>query len=63
MSDKQTTLATLRRALEFYANPQRYCGSNQNPTDGDPYQPETCPYLWDVGRDGGEIARKALRGE
>ena len=50
----------LRAALEFYASPRRYEGANQKPIDGDMYAPKDFPYLWDVMRDGGEIARDAL---
>ena len=62
MSDERT-LERFRKALEFYANPQRYNGPNQRAVDGDAHQPSTCPYLWDVTRDGGDIARRALSGE
>lgn len=49
----------MREALGFYADPVRYHGANQrNETDqkwsGD------APYILDVTRDGGRIAREAL---
>jgi hypothetical protein len=52
--------AELIEALRFYANGQRYKGSNQEPIEGDPYGPKGFVYLWDVMRDGGAIANKAL---
>jgi hypothetical protein len=53
-------LSKIRNALKFYEDPKRYDGPNQNPVDGDPFRPEDCPYLWDVLRDRGDIARVAL---
>ncbi len=50
----------LRAALSFYANRARYDGGNQIALPDDPHQPNGCPYLWDVTRDGGEIARRAI---
>jgi hypothetical protein len=47
-------------ALQFYADPKRYEGSNQRRDSGDPYTPEEMPYRLDVYRDSGEIARAAL---
>lgn len=49
----------LELALKFYADPQRYNGSNQR-NDSDDSFSDGAPYLKDVSRDGGEIARKAL---
>lgn len=49
---------TLVKALEFYADPRRYMGPNQRNDFSDPYSPG--PYLQDVSRDGGEIARVTL---
>lgn len=53
----------LERALRFYADPKRYNGSNQRVDKPDEYQPPDMPYLLDVSRDGGTIARKALEGK
>ena len=49
----------LRKALAFYADPKRYMGPNQRNEFSDPFSPG--PYLQDVTRDGGEIARRAIR--
>jgi hypothetical protein len=49
----------MKRALEFYADPKRYRGANQN-NAGDKFTDPQAPYMLDVTRDGGEIARKAL---
>lgn len=56
----EAEIEKLRRALEFYADYRRYQGSNNPTIEGDPYQPPDCPYLWDVGRDGGAIAKRAI---
>ncbi|WP_027521717.1 hypothetical protein [Bradyrhizobium sp. Ec3.3] len=54
-------LADLERALRFYADSKRYSGPNQRiKGEPDEYQPKDAPYLWDVTRDGGKIARDAL---
>lgn len=51
----------LRKALSFYADPERHLGPNQHLKDGtDPWNPD-CPYVWDVTRDNGRIAREALK--
>lgn len=48
-------------ALKFYADDRRYYGPNQQAPAVDNYAPDAdCPYLWDVTRDHGAIARKAL---
>lgn len=48
-------------ALRFYADMARYQGANNRRTGPDPYAPEpNFSYLWDVTRDGGQIARAAL---
>jgi hypothetical protein len=53
----------LEHALRFYASSLRYKGPNQPALPGalDPYTPKGFPYRMDVTRDGGAIARKALR--
>jgi len=48
------------KALQFYANPIRYEGANQRNDINDPYS-DSAPYIRDASRDGGEIARAALR--
>jgi hypothetical protein len=55
-------LAALRKALSFYADPKRHQGPNQHlgPGETDPWKPDSV-YIWDVTRDDGAIARKALR--
>lgn len=53
----------LIRVLTFYADPQRYKGPNQIIDHGieDPYaQSPEFPYLQDVTRDEGQLARRAL---
>jgi len=50
----------MREALEFYADPTRYHGPNQPRPDGDRFTDENNPYMKDVTRDGGAIARAAL---
>ena len=61
MRVKDQRIAELERALSFYADPQRYRGPNTQPIPSDPFTPERdFPYLWDVTRDGGKIARDAL---
>lgn len=59
---QQQPIDHVREALEFYADPKRYNGANQR-IEGEPdgWQPFEFPYLWDVTRDGGHIARDALR--
>ncbi len=51
--------ATMREALEFYADPTRYHGPNQRNDHADKWSGES-PYIQDVTRDGGAIARAAL---
>lgn len=50
-----------RKALSFYADPERYRGPNRllDPKVVDQWNPESV-YVWDVIRDNGAIARKAL---
>jgi hypothetical protein len=48
----------LEAALRFYADHKRYNGANQRNEISDPFS--AGPYLQDVTRDGGDIARKAL---
>ncbi|MCP3471460.1 hypothetical protein NLM33_14085 [Bradyrhizobium sp. CCGUVB1N3] len=54
-------VADLELALRFYGDPRRYDGPHR-PINGEPdrYQPKDEPRLWDVARDGGQIARDAL---
>jgi hypothetical protein len=59
--DLMNEAARLRTALEFYADPRRYEGPNTNPIPNDPYQPEELVYRLDIIRDGGQIARNALK--
>ena len=61
LAAKDARIRELEAAVGFYADHRRYEGPNQSPIDGDPFQPEDMTlYIWDVHRDGGEIARKAL---
>lgn len=62
MTYEEQKISALRKALSFYADPKRYQGSNirLDEANADEFQPAICPYLWDVTRDGGEIARKAI---
>ena len=50
----------LVKALEFYAQQFRYDGPNHHAMPNDPYTPDGQPFLQDVTRDGGNIARAAL---
>lgn len=54
-------VAALKHALQFYADPTRYDGPNQRRTEPDHYTPPDQGYRRDVTRDGGLIARSALR--
>lgn len=58
----QTDAATLRAALEYYADDERYDSCNKpvgNKTDK--FQPSPdYPYIWDITRDRGTIAKQAL---
>lgn len=53
-------VARLREALEFYADPVRYQGGNQPHESPDKYTKPNAPYLQDITRDYGDIARSAL---
>lgn len=53
----------LRHALRFYANVTRYQGPNQRNGGEDPFTPKDQPYIQDVTRDYGEIARRTLTWE
>jgi hypothetical protein len=53
--------ATATHALTFYADPQRYKGANCRPFDDDPYTEPGAPYMQDIHRDGGELAKSALK--
>ena len=55
-------IAELENALRFYADPVRYQGPHQLPRPDDPYTPPDAAYMVDIIRDGGQIARKALKG-
>jgi hypothetical protein len=50
----------LVKALQFYADYDRYNGPNQRLIGTDSYTPEGQGYLQDVTRDDGNIAREAL---
>ena len=50
----------LTTALRFYADSKRYEGSNLSPIPDDPDAPEEAAYRWDVTRDHGRIASRAL---
>ena len=50
----------LLEALEFYAQEKRYHGQNQSLDGEDKYTPTGKPYLQDVTRDHGDIARAAI---
>jgi len=57
---KNEEFERLEHALRFYADPKRYEGSNQSLQEDDPYTPRGFPFLIDIHRDGGAIARAAL---
>lgn len=59
--DLRAQLASVRKALEFYADPYRYEGPNLSPLVNDPLQPVDLVYRLDVTRDFGHIARSALK--
>jgi hypothetical protein len=52
--------ARVVEALQFYADPRRYRGPNQPRPEGDEFTPSKFPYMIDVTRDGGLIARDAI---
>lgn len=52
----------LRRALEFYALSDRYVWMNELNTGLDAFTPIDEPYLMDMMRDMGRLARAALTG-
>lgn len=58
--DLRAEIARLRAALEFYARPIAYEGSNSRNVGQDPFTPLDRPYIQDVSRDNGEVARAAL---
>ncbi len=61
--EKEAEIDRLREALTFYSDTRRYQGANQPYRDGDdPFTPTGSPFLIDVMRDAGTIARAALRG-
>lgn len=60
-SELLSEITRLRTALEFYADPRRYDGPNQQPIPDDPYAKPDAAYIMDVTRDHGSIAVKALR--
>lgn len=49
-----------RVALKFYARPIAYAGANQLNEGHDPFTPKDNPYIQDVVRDNGQVARRAL---
>jgi hypothetical protein len=54
----------LRAALEFYARPIAYSGGNiRNEGQDHKFTPPDAPYIRDVGRDGGAVAREALNNQ
>jgi len=59
-SQSSAEIASLVKALEFYAEPRRYQGPNQHPLPNDPHAKPDQVYIQDVTRDGGSIARQAL---
>lgn len=56
----EAEVARLRAALKFYADERRYRGPNQPAFDGDEFTTDAGPYMVDVSRDWGRIARAAL---
>jgi hypothetical protein len=50
----------MAEALEFYANPLRYQGPNQNPITDDKFARPDAVYIHDVTKDGGAIARSVI---
>jgi hypothetical protein len=50
----------LRAALAFYARPIAYQGDNIRNEGQDPFTPPDKAYILSIGRDGGEVARRAL---
>jgi len=50
----------LAEALRFYSEPERYRGPRQPSFDGDPYTTPFSPFMQDITRDDGQIARAAL---
>jgi len=59
--EQQDRERAARFALEFYADEKRHAASNERSFEGDPYTEPGEPYMYDVGRDWGELARSALR--
>lgn len=53
-------VAEMTAALEFYARPAAYRGSNQKNDGSDKFTPPDAPYAQDVLRDTGEVSRQAL---
>lgn len=53
--------AQLVAALRFYAEPGRYHGPNQRAVEGDKFTAMDAPYMQDVTRDRGDIARATLK--
>lgn len=54
-------IVELEKALGFYADGTRYNGANQRRVEGDPFTTADAAYRKDVTRDGGSIARAALK--
>jgi hypothetical protein len=53
---------SLMKALKFYAEARRYLGPNRDPIPGDPFGAPGDSYIRSVDKDGGKIARDALKG-
>lgn len=60
LSALRARVAELEAALRFYADPIRYSSANQFNRNADPYSEPDAPFIQDVTRDGGSIARNAL---
>jgi len=51
----------MAEALRFYADERRYGGPNREPIKDDPFGLPDDPYIRDVTKDGGTLARAALK--
>ena len=60
LDDAAAANAEMRKALEFYADEERYKYPNMPRLPGDPYTPADEPYMRDITRDRGALARAAL---
>ena len=61
VADRDRRIESLIAALAFYADSRRYDGPNQKPIGNDPYAPDDLVYRYDVTRDRGAVAFKALQ--